>query len=386
MFRKLALGLLFIVAASVTGATTVMAQSRMYGSFNSFYDDLAPYGRWANNREYGEVWIPNVERGFQPYATRGHWAVTEYGNTWVSDYDWGWAPFHYGRWAFDDFYGWIWVPGQEWGPAWVSWRSDNDYYGWAPLGPGVDVNININIPVARWIFVPKRYIVQRNVYDYCVPRQRVEYVYRNTVVINNIYVNGNRRYASGPYRNDMERSTRQRIDVYRVENYGRPGRMEERDGALRVYRPESNQRRDHYSGDNDSRGTYYNARPGSDGNRGSSPDRSYKSNEEGYNRPVRPGSSSERFGGGDNGNHREDRDRAEKRPDPSGSDNNRTPQNAERQEPRQSRNPNVVNPNPGNGNSQGQASSSERSNGRGNNNGGGNTGANPSGRGRPVRG
>jgi len=85
VFRKLALGLLFIVAASLTGATTVMAQSRMYGSVNSFYDDLAPYGRWVNSREFGEAWIPNVERGFQPYATRGHWVMTEFGNSWVSD-------------------------------------------------------------------------------------------------------------------------------------------------------------------------------------------------------------------------------------------------------------------------------------------------------------
>lgn len=242
MFRKLALGLLFIVAASLNGATTAMAQSRMYGSNPSFYHELSPYGRWVENREFGQVWIPNVERTFKPYATRGHWAMTEYGNTWVSDYDWGWAPFHYGRWTYDSYYGWIWIPGNEWAPAWVSWRSDNDYYGWAPLGPGVDININVYIPLERWIFVPKRYIVQRNVYDYCLPRQRVVYVYRNTAVINNVYVIGSRRYACGPYRDDIERYSRQKINVYRIESHGRPGRMEERGGTLRVYRPEQSDR------------------------------------------------------------------------------------------------------------------------------------------------
>jgi len=273
VFRKLAWGLLFVVAASLTGATTVMAQSRMYGSVNSFYDDLAPYGRWINSIEFGEAWVPNVERGFQPYATRGHWVMTEFGNTWVSDYEWGWAPFHYGRWTFDDYYGqWIWIPDNQWGPAWVNWRSDNDYYGWAPLGPGV--NININIPSARWIFVPKRYFMTSNVYNYCVPRERVVYVYRNTTVINNIYVNGNRRYASGPYRDDIERNTRQRVNVYRIDNYDRPSRTIEHDGSLRVYRPENRERSGRYSDYNDRRDDNRYRRDNSD-NRpyGNSPDR-----------------------------------------------------------------------------------------------------------------
>lgn len=256
MFRKLALGLLIVLAASLSGASIVTAQSRMYGSDISFYNELAPYGRWIDNRDYGRVWIPNVERNFRPYATRGYWAMTDYGNTWVSDYDWGWAPFHYGRWTFDDYYGWIWIPGNEWAPAWVSWRSDNDNYGWAPLGPGIDIDINIHIPLERWIFVPKRYIVQRNVYDYCLPRQRVVYVYRNATVINNVYVNGARRYCSGPYRDDIEYYTRQKVNVCRVESNGRPGRMEERDGVLRVYRPGPSYQRSRDSRDGDKTSDY----------------------------------------------------------------------------------------------------------------------------------
>src|SRR4051812_8663529 len=81
-----------------------------------FYDELSPYGTWVYDPDYGNIWVPDVEEDFQPYATRGYWALTSYGNTWVSDYDWGWAPFHYGRWRFDNYYGWTWIPGYEWAP------------------------------------------------------------------------------------------------------------------------------------------------------------------------------------------------------------------------------------------------------------------------------
>jgi hypothetical protein len=97
-----------------------------------FYDDLSPYGQWVQTPEYGRVWIPDAGPDFQPYASNGHWVMTEYGNTWVSDYAWGWAPFHYGRWYQDRYRGWAWIPGRDWGPAWVSWRSGGGYYGWAP--------------------------------------------------------------------------------------------------------------------------------------------------------------------------------------------------------------------------------------------------------------
>jgi len=101
-------------------------------SSQDFYDELAPYGTWVSDPRYGDVWVPDAEEGFRPYATRGHWVLTEYGNTWVSDYPWGWATFHYGRWHYDDYYGWEWIPGYEWAPAWVSWRQGGGYYGWAP--------------------------------------------------------------------------------------------------------------------------------------------------------------------------------------------------------------------------------------------------------------
>src|SRR3546814_40389 len=148
------------------GTERLTAQPRASISFQTFYDELSPYGSWIDDPDYGYVWIPDVEQDFHPYATRGHWVTTSYGNTWVSDYNWGWAPFHYGRWKYDDYYGWMWVPGYEWGPAWVSWRSGGDYYGWAPLQPGISIGISVNLPLFQWIFVPRRYITSYRLYVY----------------------------------------------------------------------------------------------------------------------------------------------------------------------------------------------------------------------------
>ena len=128
----------FILIISAPRKT--MAQEGGYISDQEFYDELQPYGTWVNDPQYGNVWVPDVDGDFRPYATQGYWAMTNYGNTWVSDYPWGWATFHYGRWHFDDYYGWEWVPGNEWAPAWVSWRNGGGYYGWAPMGPGVSID------------------------------------------------------------------------------------------------------------------------------------------------------------------------------------------------------------------------------------------------------
>jgi hypothetical protein len=97
-------------------------------SYQTFYDNLSPYGQWIDYPNYGYVWSPSVGADFKPYATNGHWVYTDMGWTWASDYNWGWATFHYGRWFYDNSYGWLWVPGYDWAPAWVSWRSSNDYY------------------------------------------------------------------------------------------------------------------------------------------------------------------------------------------------------------------------------------------------------------------
>ena len=206
-------------------------------SFQIFYDQLAPYGEWVNDPDYGYIWLPEVSQDFQPYATNGYWVNTQYGNTWYSNYDWGWAPFHYGRWVYTDYYGWAWVPGYEWGPAWVSWRQGGGQYGWAPLGPGMSFSLNINIPLRNWVFVPQRYLFNNNIYRYYTPHRNYSNFYNRTTIINNVYVYNNHNYYSGPDRRSLERATRNRVAVHEVRNNTRPGRSTISNNSVGIYRP-----------------------------------------------------------------------------------------------------------------------------------------------------
>jgi hypothetical protein len=209
-------------------------------SYQDFYDGLSPYGRWINDARYGYVWMPNVDPSFRPYYTNGYWAMTEYGNTWISNYPWGWAPFHYGRWIYDSYYGWLWIPDTQWGPAWVSWRSNNSYYGWAPLGPGLNISVSIGaIPVDWWIFIGPNYLYDRNFYRYYGGWGNNMYIYNQTTVINNIYVNRRSRtsYIRGPRESDYQHTTGRRPTTYQVRNEGRPGRTSVSGNNVSIYRP-----------------------------------------------------------------------------------------------------------------------------------------------------
>ncbi|HEV3250048.1 MAG TPA: DUF6600 domain-containing protein, partial [Puia sp.] len=157
-------------------------------SYQSFYDELSPYGTWIDYPGYGYVWMPSVDPGFKPYSTDGHWVYTDAGWTWASDYNWGWATFHYGRWFYEGGYGWMWKPGYEWAPAWVSWRRSPDYYGWAPLGPNTSLSIAISSydpPNNYWSFVPQRYVNSPHLNNYYVNEQKNVTIINNTTVINN---------------------------------------------------------------------------------------------------------------------------------------------------------------------------------------------------------
>jgi|CXWL01.1.fsa_nt_gi hypothetical protein len=247
---KIAAFALVIVLGSSPGNTV---SSQYYDedrdvSYQTFYDELSPHGRWIDYPGQGYVWVPDAGPDFRPYSTNGHWVWSDnYEWMWVSDYDWGWAPFHYGRWDNDPYYGWYWVPGYEWSAAWVAWRDGGDYYGWAPIRPGINISINFNIggyspPNDFWCFAPRRHINSPRIYDYCVDRrQNVTIINYTTIIVNNYRYNNNYGFGSGPRRYDAERYCG-RINPVRFRETYRPGRSEFRNNEVSIYRP--NIRRD----------------------------------------------------------------------------------------------------------------------------------------------
>jgi hypothetical protein len=71
-----------------------------------------------------------------------------------------------------------------------------------------------------------------------VPRGRANYIYQNTTYINNVYQYNNRSFNYGPPRGDIERVTRRRVQVYRIESINRPGRSVVGNGSVGFYRPD----------------------------------------------------------------------------------------------------------------------------------------------------
>jgi hypothetical protein len=202
-------------------------------TIQTFYDELSPYGSWINSQSYGYVWVPNVGPDFAPYSSAGHWAFTEYGWTWVSDFPWGWAPFHYGRWFYEPYLGYVWVPDTHWGPAWVSWRISDGYYGWVAMGPA-----GYEFPRERWTFVGAGYITDYRIYEHYEHRENVAYIYNNTTVIENNYVDRHgEKYIAGPDRREVERVTHTTVTPLRIAQANNPGQTVHENGELQMYHP-----------------------------------------------------------------------------------------------------------------------------------------------------
>jgi hypothetical protein len=156
-----------------------------------FYEQLEPYGQWFEHPNWGTVWRPRVDRDWRPY-TQGAWVYTDdFGWYWQAEEPWGWATFHYGRWLIDEDGSWIWLPDTEWGPAWVAWRSSDDYVGWAPLPPdahwGPDGELAFDWAFysaphyqSVWCFVRPHQLILPGLYRYLVPRRQAYGVFRSS--------------------------------------------------------------------------------------------------------------------------------------------------------------------------------------------------------------
>ena len=209
-----------------------------------FYDRLSPYGNWTELNPYGYVWTPShMGYRWRPYSD-GHWVWTDYGWTWIADQEWGDIPFHYGRWGWDNDMGWFWVPGTVWGPAWVTWRSSDQYMGWAPLPPGVEFGIGMNlnslsmdIPLNFWVFIQGSHFQDRYLNPYVLPFERNQTIVNYTVIHNNIYTRNDRIINEGVGIDEVRRITRRDVPRYALQDAQRPGRTRVVGQEVQMFRP-----------------------------------------------------------------------------------------------------------------------------------------------------
>ena len=197
--KKLIMSVFILLSLTTVQSKTITEN----GGDGYFYTALAPYGEWIELNDGMTVWQPTMmPRNWEPY-TIGRWEWTADGWYWDSDEPFGYITYHYGRWYNDDYYGWIWVPDDQWAPAWVDWRYDDDYVGWAPLSPYGEFRIGFGLyftneyhaPYGYWNFVAYNHFCDHNVYHYYAgptykyglyngTRFRNDYDYSNGRVIN----------------------------------------------------------------------------------------------------------------------------------------------------------------------------------------------------------
>ncbi|MDQ0477844.1 DUF6600 domain-containing protein [Chryseobacterium sp. MDT2-18] len=244
LFKTVFTFALFIAIYANFGMTCVSAQSRISATitYQTFYDELSPYGHWIEYSGYEHVWSPNVDGDFRPYLTNGSWEYTTDGWAWVSNYDWGWAPFHYGRWLYDPLYGWLWIPGYEWSPAWVTWGEVDDYYAWAPLGPLVNVGLayyNWRPNAFYWNIVRRNHIYDRDVSRFAEDRSRDNTFVNRIHTLNNFnrtFIH-NQYYSHGPELKNVEEYTSRRITPVSIKSAAKIIPAKREGNNLHLYRP-----------------------------------------------------------------------------------------------------------------------------------------------------
>jgi hypothetical protein len=202
---------------------------RAGSSYSTFYARLESDGDWIETSNYGYVWQPRVarqSRAWRPY-TNGRWVYTDAGWTWISEEPFGWATYHYGRWTRLRNVGWIWVPGSEWAPAWVSWRTSNDYIGWAPLPPearfergsGIHnwADSYYDIGPDQYSFVQTSNLGDERLERAIVPSERNVIIVNQTVNVTNITFSNTMVINHGPNYDEVRARSQRPIERVRLE-------------------------------------------------------------------------------------------------------------------------------------------------------------------------
>lgn len=226
--------LIFIIVLilwGIIGASENKANPYVSGYFN---EGLSPYGSWIEI-DYGVVvWRPTTMRvDWSPYRD-GRWIWTTDGWYWQSYEPFGYITYHYGRWYFDDYYGWLWYPDYEWAPAWVEWRYDDDYIGWAPLHPYAVFSISVGIhftqhyytPYYYWNFVGYRHFYDPYVYNHCVAPRYKYRIYSNTRYRTNYTFHNGRVRNNGVDVNIVRKRTSHKIRQRDLMNVNDPSSLQ----------------------------------------------------------------------------------------------------------------------------------------------------------------
>ncbi|TDI14012.1 MAG: hypothetical protein E2P04_01895 [Acidobacteria bacterium] len=211
------------------------------GEIRPYVSELAYYGDWIDDPDYGWVWRPDdVDREWTPYLM-GRWYQAPAGLTWVSYEPWGWAPYHYGRWEVSLGVGWVWIPGRVYSGGWVQWAYTPTYVGWCPTNyynyPVVVTSLHFGhhyYPHRSWVFVDKHHIHHKHLQKVAVTALRTEEIHGKSVLMA-----PRTRRASGNLSTDSGRMPRagaddrgERVSFRTLEGQGRvrSARETHRDG------------------------------------------------------------------------------------------------------------------------------------------------------------
>jgi hypothetical protein len=198
------------------------------GDYGLFYSKLEPHGDWLETSDYGYVFHPREAQSssWRPY-TNGHWVYTDAGWTWISEESFGWATYHYGRWVRLRNIGWVWIPGDEWAPAWVSWRKNDNYVGWAPLPPEArfDRRSGIHnwadnyydIGPENYCFIETRQFGSARVERAIVPSQQNVTIVNQTTNVTNITYNNTTIVNQGPSYDEIRTRSAEPVQRLKLE-------------------------------------------------------------------------------------------------------------------------------------------------------------------------
>lgn len=192
------------------------ARAGLLPEYRMFYDALQDYGDWVLIEPYGYLFRPRtLFNDWRPYQS-GFWAPSDaYGWVWISNEPFGWATYHYGRWAYDDFQGWVWKPGTDWAPAWVDWRANDQYVGWAPLAPGGGTP---HVPGGAYMFSPISALGSTDLGSQVRTQAQLGAAVPTTQPVSETVMVDGARVPAGPSVSAIERALGQRLPRARLED------------------------------------------------------------------------------------------------------------------------------------------------------------------------